>query len=93
MAEERPNVSPNVNVRVRYFAALIDLAGRHEESLVLVGGDATIADVWTQVIALHPALHAQRPSVRVACNTDFVKDDARVAEGDVVALLPPFSGG
>lgn len=82
-----------LRVRVRYFAALVDLAGCAEEPLALPADRATVADVWDRVIALHPALGAQRPFVRVARNTDFVKDDAQVKAGDVVALLPPFSGG
>ena len=80
-------------VRVRYFAALVDLAGRDEEPVPLPADRATVADVWAEVITLHPALAAQRPFVRVARNTDFVKDDDLVEAGDVVALLPPFSGG
>lgn len=82
-----------LSVRVRYFAALVELAGCDEEPLVLPASRATVAEVWDRVIALHPALGAQRPFVRVARNTDFVKDDAAVEAGDVVALLPPFSGG
>ena len=80
-------------VRVRYFAALIDLAGCDEESVSLPPGRATVAELWTLVIARHPALGPQRPFVRVAKNTDFVSDDAVLDAEDVVALLPPFSGG
>ena len=85
--------APEIVVRVRYFAALVDLAGRDEEPLGLPADRATVAEVWERVIARHPALGAQRPFVRVARNTDFVKDDDPVEAGDVVALLPPFSGG
>lgn len=92
MAEDVPGAALTT-VRVRYFAALVDLAGTSEETLALPRDGATIDEVWGQIIARHPAFAAQRPYVRVARNTDFVQDDAVLASGDVVALLPPFSGG
>lgn len=32
-------------------------------------------------------------SVLVSVNEEFARDDELVADGDVVGLLPPFSGG
>ena len=78
---------------MRYFAALVALVGCDEEPLALPADRATVGEAWERLIALHPALGAQRPFVRVARNTDFVKDDAALGAGDVVAFLPPFSGG
>ncbi len=80
-------------VHVRYFAALVDLAGAAEETIALPLARATVEEVWARVIARHPAFGPQRGFVRVARNTDFVKDDAVVEAGDVIAFLPPFAGG
>jgi molybdopterin converting factor small subunit len=81
-------------VRVRYFAALSDVAGCAEEAFALAPGETTTAGaIVAEALARHPGLAPQRPFFRVACNTDFVGDDAVVGAGDVIALLPPFSGG
>jgi molybdopterin converting factor small subunit len=87
-----------VVVQIRYFAALAGLAGRDEESLAVPLAKAapsslTVGVVLAAIAQRHPWFVAQRPFVRVARNTDFVRDEDPVEAGDVVALLPPFSGG
>lgn len=81
------------NVQIRFFAGLVGLAGHEEETLSLETSPSTIGAVLDALAARHTWLAAQRPFVRVARNLDFVRDDDPVHAGDVVALLPPFSGG
>jgi molybdopterin synthase catalytic subunit len=42
---------------------------------------------------MHPALQPQRPYVRAARNGAYVPWMEPIADGDVVAFLPPVSGG
>ena len=79
-------------VTVRLFAGLREAAGT----------DALEVDAQTDgdVSALRAALAASRPelaerlaSCRFAIDDDFVEDDARVAPGAVVDVIPPVSGG
>ena len=83
-----------VTVRVRYFALLRERIGVAEESVELERADFD---------ALHAALSSRHgaaadelraASVRIALN-DALLDapPERLAAGDVVAFLPPVTGG
>ncbi|HEX4515461.1 MAG TPA: molybdopterin converting factor subunit 1 [Polyangiaceae bacterium] len=82
-----------MNVRVLYFAGARDVAGVAEETCDLPASVATVSDFARFVGERHPALAARMESVRIARNERFAEDDERVAEGDVLALIPPVAGG
>ena len=81
-----------MRVTVQMFARLRELAGRSEWTCD-VPDDATVADVWRLVSVQHPALAGFERSVSCARNEDFARMTAGVREGDVIAFLPPVSGG
>ena len=41
----------------------------------------------------HKELQSMRGSVRIAVNEELAKEGDRLADGDVVAFLPPVAGG
>ena len=81
-----------MRVTVQVFARLRELAGRSEWPCELPAG-ATIADVWRWSAATYPDLAGFTASVSCAKNEDFSRMTADVADGDVIAFLPPVSGG
>ena len=81
-----------MRVTVQVFARLRELAGRDEWPCDVQPG-ASVADVWRDVTATHPALAAFTSSISCARNDDFARMSAKVHEGDVIAFLPPVSGG
>jgi molybdopterin synthase catalytic subunit len=78
-------------VEIRLFASLRELATARRE-LRLADG-ATIDDAWAILVAGAPALVPHRPYVRAARNGAYAGWDEPLADGDVVAFLPPVSGG
>jgi MoaE-MoaD fusion protein len=80
-----------MRITARTFASLRDLSVDRCE-LTLDDG-ATAGDAWDALATLHPALEPQRPYVRAARNGTYVTWEEAVADGDVVAFLPPVSGG
>jgi len=82
-----------VNVTVLYFAAVRELVGKDEEAIALPEGVASIAAVGEHLSRLHPALEGRLSYVRFARNEEFVQAADPVAEGDVIALIPPVAGG
>lgn len=81
-----------MRVTVQMFARLRELAGRSEWTCEVPAG-ATIADVWRTVADAHPDLAGFGGSVSCARNEDFARMTQGVREGDVIAFLPPVSGG
>jgi len=78
-------------VQARYFARLRELAGIEIE-VMRVSVGATLGDAYAAARAKHPALPEQ-PGVRGAVNQEFAAWDAKIADGDEVAFIPPVSGG
>ncbi len=75
---------------VRYFAAAAEAAGREQEAV----DPSSVGELRAALAERHGERLArvlQRCSVLV--NGQRSEDDARVSEGDVVDVLPPFAGG
>ncbi|MGD9906560.1 MAG: molybdopterin converting factor subunit 1 [Vicinamibacterales bacterium] len=77
---------------VKLFARLRELVGSGELTVDVPAG-ATVRDVWTALVAAHPAAAVYERSMSCAVNLDYARMTAPVAEGDDVAFLPPVSGG
>jgi molybdopterin converting factor subunit 1 len=82
-----------VKIRLLYFAALRDLAGKGEETMDLSPAPGTIGALRTHLEHTMPALAGRLGAVRWAKNEVFVGMDATLVDGDVVALIPPVAGG
>jgi len=82
-----------VQIRVRYFAAARDLAGRDDEALDVARGPLSIPDFFETLGVHHPRLAAYLPRMRLAINGEFAAADATISDGDEVVLLPPVAGG
>jgi MoaE-MoaD fusion protein len=83
----------SMTVTVRLFAMLRERAGRDELELELADG-ATVGDAMAALRdsdGLGDAL--ERMPVRAAVNREYVANDAPLAPGDEIALIPPVSGG
>jgi len=76
-----------VEVSVRLFAGLRELAGSDSLSLQLADG-ASVADALT---ALSGQIDAS--GCLLAVNREYADDDLVLADGDELALIPPVSGG
>jgi molybdopterin converting factor subunit 1 len=81
------------NVTVLYFASVRELAGTSEVRLTLDDDVRTVADLSAHLETIVIALAGRLGSVRFAVNEEFVSADTCIADGDVVAVIPPVSGG
>ena len=81
-----------MTIRVLFFARYAELVGRRE-AMIDVPGAATVADVVNLVRRDLPGAADLPPQPLAALNAALTKLDARVADGDEVALLPPIAGG
>jgi molybdopterin synthase sulfur carrier subunit len=82
-----------MTLRVLYFAGLRDAIGLAEEALELPEGVRTVRALCDHLAARHTAYAERRGFVRVARNEAFAADDEALADGDVIAMIPPVAGG
>jgi molybdopterin converting factor subunit 1 len=80
-------------ITVKLFALLKERAGCDE--LRIAAGPSTIDELLLTIARERPALSGLLSQGRVmtALNHELVKPEARIKDGDEVALMPPFSGG
>lgn len=78
-----------MQVEIAFFAQAADLAGARKRQLTLPDG-ATVADVRAQLAEL-----AAGPLSRyaIAVNEAYAQDDVALHSGDMLAVIPPVSGG
>ena len=79
-------------VTVRFFARYAELTGCQATS-VDVPERATVREVLERMRESIPRARDLPEHPFTVLNFKQVKLDARVSDGDEVALLPPFSGG
>jgi MoaE-MoaD fusion protein len=80
-----------MRVRARCFATLRELSTDRAD--LQLGDEAVVADAWAALAASYPSLDPHREFVLPARNGAYAAWDARLADGDEVAFLPPVSGG
>ena len=81
-----------VRVRVLFFGAARDHAGREEAELSL-RAPASAASAFEEILALYPDLRRFGRSLLFAVNQEYARPEARVKSGDELAVFPPVSGG
>lgn len=81
----------HIRLTLLYFAALRDLAGCAQE--VVDAPAASVRELRAWLEDARPALRGRLGAVRFARNEVFSSDGEPLAAGDVVALIPPVSGG
>ena len=93
MASVESGAAAPLAVSVLYFAALRDLAGTGEEQVRLPTLPTSVTALLAVLEARHGALAGRLTSVRVAVNEEFTEGSHELRGGEVVALIPPVSGG
>jgi molybdopterin converting factor small subunit len=81
-----------MKVRVLLFGPLAEKACPELPALELQEG-ARAGDVPEALMREFPALGRQLQSVAIAVNASYAGWDRSLADGDIVALIPPVSGG
>ena len=80
-------------INLLYFAALRERMGKASELVELPAEVSDIGRLRAFLEASRPALKGVLASVRFAVGDEFVTSERKLEPGDVVALIPPVSGG
>jgi molybdopterin synthase catalytic subunit len=81
-----------MRIRVRYFAALREMIGWGEESL-LVPEEARAGDIRHLLLTRYPQLQAVMERALCAVNHRYVPVDTVLQENDELVFIPPTGGG
>lgn len=83
-----------MKVRVLFFAASREAAGRNEEEIELSNG-ATTSTLLQHLVQCYPGLESVMKSCVFAVNQEYVpiSQGAELKDNDEVAIIPPLSGG
>jgi len=81
-----------MRITVKLFAVLRERAGLGELDLELPE-PASVYVAAERIGQRLPMLSELLPRVAFAVNREYVKSDARLKDGDELALIPPVSGG
>ena len=81
-----------MRVKLLYFAILRDLIGSAEEEKEIAAG-TTAGQLWSELRAAHPGLQPFRMPPMIAVNERYAAPETQLTAGDVVAFIPPVSGG
>ncbi|MCY7410171.1 MAG: MoaD/ThiS family protein [Chitinophagales bacterium] len=77
-----------MQLKLLFFGSCADAAGNAETENDLVENTNQLLD---QLFLLYPKLENQKFSIAV--NHKIINGNFELKDGDVVALIPPFSGG
>lgn len=81
-----------MKVTVRLFASFREAVGT-SESTTYVGPGTTVAQLWDALQTEYPPLKPLGRVSAFAVNGRYATPATQLAEGDVVAFIPPVSGG
>ncbi|HEY8900662.1 MAG TPA: MoaD/ThiS family protein [Chthoniobacterales bacterium] len=79
-------------MKVLFFSVAREASGCAEAEIPLPE-PASIEGVWERLIERHPALVELRDAARLSCNDVYADASTRFLDEDVVAVIPPVSGG
>ena len=81
-----------MRVDVRFFASLVERAGRRTDSVTLEDG-ANVAELWRVLLERYPSLADLGLRPMVACDMNYADWETSLDGVGEVAFLPPVSGG
>ena len=81
-----------ISIRVLFFARLAEAAGSRDLALS-IKASATVGDALDLLAQRYPALGELGPALAVALNESYARRADALSDGDVLALIPPVSGG
>ncbi|MNC39429.1 Molybdopterin synthase sulfur carrier subunit [compost metagenome] len=76
-------------IHLRYFASLRDAAGKSEETIDR--DSLTVKELVEWVEEKYTGF--KNKTIMVAVNEEYARSEDTIQDGDVVAFIPPVSGG
>ncbi|MFD0713185.1 molybdopterin converting factor subunit 1 [Paenibacillus sp. GCM10027626] len=78
-------------ITLRYFASLKEITGKEQESIPLIS--TTVRELCEWAALTYDNFPSRSGSIHVAVNEEYALPEDEIVSGDVVAFIPPVSGG
>ena len=83
-----------MKITILYFASYKDKSGINKEILTLApSNEYNLSDILSIVLNNHPDIKTPQDKIVAAINEEYQAHDYMVNNGDIIALIPPVSGG
>lgn len=82
----------SITIRALFFARLAESVGTRELALT-IPASSTVGDAITTLVQRFPVLAESKESLAAAVNESYARRSDALSDGDVLALIPPVSGG
>ena len=80
-----------VKISILIFGIIKDIVGKNK-LVIEIAKDSTISTLKNRLLNEYPELNKYK-NYSVAVNEEYVEDNYRLNNNDVIALIPPVSGG
>jgi len=80
-----------MEIEVLLFGITSDIIGK-KSILFNIPTEITVSEFKQEIIKRYPILNSHN-SFSIAVNMEYATDEVAINSGDVVALIPPVSGG
>ncbi len=81
-----------MRIKILYFSSIKDKIGKKEEELELKE-QIPVSKLIDILKEKYPHISEYFNRVMIAVNEDYVEENYLLREGDVIAIIPPVSGG
>ncbi len=81
-----------MKIRIKAFASIREACGFNEKEMTVSDG-IRVREVMNGLRKSHPSLRDLNGTLLFAINETYCQTDAVLADGDILAIFPPVSGG
>ena len=82
-----------MKVKILFFSLLSEIVGKDEIDFSVKSESCTVESILDQIYNEWPLLKDWDASMLISVDLDYVGRDAKVVDGQVIALMPPLQGG
>ena len=83
-----------MEITILYFASYKEKSGIREENMILKSdSNLVLSDILEIICNKHASIKTPQSKIVAAVNEEYQTHNYKINDGDIIALIPPVSGG